>query len=70
MRHAPRIGSSRSLQPRRLEACGAGMLLINAGQAPHSGGLDAYFFTSSSSVLASICMSIPAHTSSGDFELG
>jgi hypothetical protein len=29
-----------------------------------------YFFISSSPVLASICMSIPAHTSLGDLALG
>jgi hypothetical protein len=44
--------------------------VANQAQAPLPQRRDTYFFTSSSSVLASICMSIPAHTSLGDFALG
>ena len=46
-------------------------ILGRRGQNPIIVGAgDTYFFISPSSMLASMCMSIPAHTSFGDLALG
>jgi hypothetical protein len=50
-------------------AAASGRVWGRPTRARRNDGLDTYFFISSS-VLASICMSMPAHTPSGDFASG